>query len=214
MESPDLMQPLVSSEFAALVQRCSCAPCAALRSALGAAVVKVPNRQKVQHRSSQITETEKHMLGLLGLGLSNREIAARLGLLEQSIKRQMRALCRKLGVKNRTAAALRAAELCLVPYQGQQPVAVPAMQPAATLLTDDEQRTLGLVGQGLSNKGISRVLHLAESTVKNRLSAIYKKLGVLDRTQAALTAVRLGLVRVEGGGPRQRRRIQRTDRSA
>jgi DNA-binding NarL/FixJ family response regulator len=175
---------------------------------LGATVVKAPKRQDPRQLSSHVSESEKQLLGLLGLGLSNREVAAQLGLGEQRIKHQMRALCRKLGVKNRTGAALRAAELGLVPHHAYQPDALPAV----TRLTDDEQRTLGLVAQGCSNKEIGRMLNLAESTVKNRLSAMYRKLGVVGRTQAALTAVRLGLVRVEHNGSRQRRRIQRTDR--
>jgi DNA-binding NarL/FixJ family response regulator len=79
-----------------------------------------------------------------------------------------------------------------------------------TLLTAEERRTLGLVGQGCSNKEIGRALHLAESTVKNRLSAIFRKLAVPDRTQAALIAVRLGLVRVEEDRHPKRRKLQKS----
>lgn len=53
---------------------------------------------------------------------------------------------------------------------------------------------LRLIGRGLSNRLIARELVLSEKTVKVHVSAILGKLGVADRTQAALLAVRDGLV--------------------
>ena len=116
----------------------------------------------------------------------------------------------KIGVRSRTTAALRAQELGLVSDLGAaKPVAAPVPPNVVTLLSVEERRTLGLVGEGLSNKQIGRALHLAESTVKNRLSAIFRKLTVPDRTQAALIAVRLGLVRVEEDLRPKRRKLQK-----
>jgi len=46
---------------------------------------------------------------------------------------------------------------------------------------------------GLSNRRIARQLGIAEKTVKNHLAAIFMKLRVSDRTQAALYAVRVGM---------------------
>jgi NarL family two-component system response regulator LiaR len=62
-------------------------------------------------------------------------------------------------------------------------------------LTDREQEVLELIGRGLPNKLIARDLGIAEKTVKTHVSAVLAKLGVTDRTQAALYAVRNGLLR-------------------
>jgi DNA-binding NarL/FixJ family response regulator len=61
-------------------------------------------------------------------------------------------------------------------------------------LTPRERQVLAEVGKGRSNREIARALGLAEKTVKTHVSAILAKLGVQDRTQAALRAVRDGLV--------------------
>jgi DNA-binding NarL/FixJ family response regulator len=61
-------------------------------------------------------------------------------------------------------------------------------------LTDREREVLQLVARGLPNKRIARELGVSEKTVKTHVSNILAKLGVDDRTQAALYAVRAGLV--------------------
>ncbi len=61
-------------------------------------------------------------------------------------------------------------------------------------LSDRESQVLRQLANGKSNKEIAGVLNLAEGTVKNHLSNIFGKLGVLDRTQAALLARELGLL--------------------
>ena len=63
-------------------------------------------------------------------------------------------------------------------------------------LTDREIEVLTLVGEGHSNKEIARELTISEKTVKNHISNIFSKLHVCDRTQAALYAIRKGLVKV------------------
>jgi DNA-binding NarL/FixJ family response regulator len=60
-------------------------------------------------------------------------------------------------------------------------------------LSEREQHILGLVAQGLSNRQIAVRLSLAEGTIKNYVTTILQKLGVEDRTQAALRAQELGL---------------------
>jgi DNA-binding NarL/FixJ family response regulator len=61
-------------------------------------------------------------------------------------------------------------------------------------LTGREREVLALVARGLPNKLIARELGIAEKTVKTHVSSILAKLGVTDRTQAALLAVRRGWV--------------------
>ncbi len=61
-------------------------------------------------------------------------------------------------------------------------------------LTERETEVLRLLAQGQSNKEIARELRVNESTVKSHVSSILAKLGVQGRTQAALHAVRMGLV--------------------
>ncbi len=60
-------------------------------------------------------------------------------------------------------------------------------------LTEREHEILIQVTQGALNRQIAENLFLAEGTIKNHLSSIFGKLGVRDRTQAALKARELGL---------------------
>lgn len=53
---------------------------------------------------------------------------------------------------------------------------------------------LRLLAQGLGNQDIADQLHLSEKTVRNRLSQVFKQFGLKNRTEAALFAVRHGLV--------------------
>ena len=60
--------------------------------------------------------------------------------------------------------------------------------------TEREQEILDLLAQGKSNPEIASRLHLARGTVRNYVSVIFQKLGVSDRTEAAVVAVQRGLV--------------------
>jgi DNA-binding NarL/FixJ family response regulator len=64
-------------------------------------------------------------------------------------------------------------------------------------LTDRETEVLRLLAQGQSNKEIAQTLNIGEKTVKTHVSNVLGKLGVQSRTQAALYAVRIGLVPAE-----------------
>ena len=57
---------------------------------------------------------------------------------------------------------------------------------------------LALLGEGLTNKELAARLFVAEKTVKTHVSAVLSKLHLTDRTQAALFAVRHGLVESSG----------------
>jgi DNA-binding NarL/FixJ family response regulator len=76
-------------------------------------------------------------------------------------------------------------------------LAAPARSLAEALpepLSGREREVLQLVGQGLSNREIATRLSLAEGTVKNYVTGILQKLGVRDRTQAAVRARELGVI--------------------
>ncbi|MFN0072309.1 MAG: LuxR C-terminal-related transcriptional regulator [Chloroflexota bacterium] len=62
-------------------------------------------------------------------------------------------------------------------------------------LSAREQEVLALIVEGLTNKEIGRRLNLSPDTVKNHVVHIIEKLGVSDRTQAAVMAIRMGLIK-------------------
>jgi len=64
-------------------------------------------------------------------------------------------------------------------------------------LSKRETDILELLAKGLSNADIAQRLYLTDGTVRNYTSEIFKKLGVSDRTQAAVLALRYGLVDLE-----------------
>jgi two-component system, NarL family, response regulator LiaR len=72
--------------------------------------------------------------------------------------------------------------------------AAPAVPLAPERLTKREHEVLTLIAQGRSNKRIAFELEISEKTVKAHVGHLLAKLGVADRTQAALLAVQQGLV--------------------
>ncbi len=66
-------------------------------------------------------------------------------------------------------------------------------QREATELTNREREVLVCVASGLPNKLIARRLGISEKTVKSHLTSVFQRIGVTDRTQAALWAQRNGL---------------------
>jgi DNA-binding NarL/FixJ family response regulator len=76
----------------------------------------------------------------------------------------------------------------------QQPAQIVPDQGQITQLRTREREVLKLLALGLSNNDIAQTLFLTDGTVRNYISTIFSKLGVIDRTQAAILAIRAGLV--------------------
>ena len=70
----------------------------------------------------------------------------------------------------------------------------PTEAPAGPPLTEREREVLDLMADGATNGEIAGRLHLSPHTVKEHTSAVYRKLGVRNRTQAVQHAQRLGLL--------------------
>jgi len=68
-----------------------------------------------------------------------------------------------------------------------------ARAPRPENLTQRETDILALLAEGRSNREIARALFLSEKTVKAHLAAVFRKLGVANRTQAAMAAVGMGM---------------------
>ncbi|MGE5459330.1 MAG: response regulator [Solirubrobacterales bacterium] len=95
-------------------------------------------------------------------------------------------------------AAIRAAargEAPLAPRAAAALLAERSTRPAAVELTAREREVLGLVVGGMANKQIARRLGISEKTVKGHLTNLFQRIGVADRTQAALWAERTGALR-------------------
>jgi DNA-binding NarL/FixJ family response regulator len=91
--------------------------------------------------------------------------------------------------------AVHGGQVLLAPEAAEAMLASPGNGPAPgpVPLTEREREVLALIAAGRSNREIARSLAVAEKTVKTHVSNVLMKLGVQDRTQAALYAVRHGL---------------------
>lgn len=75
------------------------------------------------------------------------------------------------------------------------------LDPQAATLTERERELLALLADGISSTDdLAERLFISQKTVKNHLASIYEKLGITDRAQAAVEAIRLGLNRRTGAG--------------
>ena len=71
-----------------------------------------------------------------------------------------------------------------------------AHRPPEGIISAREEEVLQLVADGLGTAEIAEQLFISQKTVKNHLASIYEKLDARDRTQAVLTAVRMGIVKL------------------
>lgn len=97
----------------------------------------------------------------------------------------------------RAVRAVHGGQVLLAPEAADAMLSGPSVPssgpPSIAVLTDREREVLALIASGRSNREIAKELVVAEKTVKTHVSNVLMKLGVQDRTQAALYAVRHGL---------------------
>jgi DNA-binding NarL/FixJ family response regulator len=146
----------------------------------------------ITRATSQLAEADAIILAAL--------LAMKRGLdLHQSAATMLRAACCSHGALDGAGPETAAAQLTAMRLEPpfarwfSQPQAALLSGPDNGLLTCREKQVLLLVTQGLANRGIARSLGIAEKTVKNHLAAVFAKLRVADRTQAALYAVQAGM---------------------
>ncbi len=65
-----------------------------------------------------------------------------------------------------------------------------------SILTSREEELLQLIADGLATSEVASSMYISQKTVKNHLASIYDKLQARDRTQAVLTAVKMGIVKL------------------
>ena len=95
--------------------------------------------------------------------------------------------------------AVARGESPLSPKAAQAINAARRARPQASDLTAREGEVLVLMARGLANKQIARKLGISENTVKAHLANIFHRIGVSDRTQAALWAERRGMLAASDG---------------
>lgn len=81
-----------------------------------------------------------------------------------------------------------------MPPELQAAVTADWRAPAATRLTERELEVVRCVARGLRNAEVAARLHVSEVTVKTHLTNVFQKLGVRDRVELTLRAIRSGLV--------------------
>lgn len=119
---------------------------------------------------------------------------------DEDVYRAMQAGARGYLLKGMEAEELIAAIRCV--HAGQASICPPvaeqlAHRMATPELTRRELEVLETIVAGKSNREIASSLEVSEATVKTHLNSLFSKLDVVDRTQAAITAVQRGLVHLD-----------------
>ena len=143
--------------------------------------------------------------------LPDTEVIALTSVLEdQAIYRAMRAGAIGYLLKNTKAAELvqaikaaAAGQVQLSPEAAARLLREVGVPDSPEKLTERETEVLRLLAQGKANKEIAADLVIGEKTVKTHVSNVLSKLGVSSRTQAALYAMRIGLVSADELDPKK-----------
>lgn len=129
-----------------------------------------------------LTPREHDVMNLVARGESDRRIALLLCIAPQTVTHYAQSAMQKLGAPNRTAAAVRYAAHAWPPTAAALP----------EKLSAQEGRVLALVAEGFTDQQIAVHLQRGPSTVKQHLLSARRKLGVPNRTAAAVEYYRRG----------------------
>jgi DNA-binding NarL/FixJ family response regulator len=108
-----------------------------------------------------------------------------------------RPLATKYGVSGFLSKSTRAETLCQQIYRvgnGEQAFQCNGSQPSMNKLTERERNVLENLSRGCTNRELAQKMQLSENTVKQHVSAVYRKLEVRNRAEATSRALELGLV--------------------
>jgi DNA-binding NarL/FixJ family response regulator len=157
-------------------------PCATRKSSVAALVVAAPARECHPHHCATLSEQSRAEL-TDGLVLLRTALAAVQSILDNG----------PVGGPDLDAVLNRDQAYPLVPNVEVDQ----ACRHALALLTPRESEVLLSIGGGMTNRRAAHVLHISEKTVKNHLSAVFSKLGAVDRTQAVVIGIRGGAIAID-----------------
>lgn len=157
-------------------------------------------------QDQSFTEAQRRVLRLLCQGLTNFEIATRIGVKETTIKATVSGILKRLRVHSRTQAVVRVCQegmvspdwcagtefgaLDLQSVSESQNVPESAVR-RVHALTEREMKVLDMVCRGLPNKEVAFRLGVREGTIKAHMGSILRKLGVNSRTKLAIEVAKL-----------------------
>ncbi len=165
-------------------------PTESAQAALPAATQSCAPQPELSPKAAQrirLSKADRAVLELLVDGLPTATMCKRLGLSESTVKNRLVRTYRTLGVGNRAEAVSR--------VLNERLLEAPPDEPRRTLeLSRRQHDVLELLPHGLTNEQIGRRLGISAESVKDHVAAVYRKLGVSNRTAVCMRAVVLGLL--------------------
>lgn len=139
-------------------------------------------------KTKPVSPREKEVLEMIVRGLTNKEISLVLGISLATVRNHTHSIFEKMGASNRTEAAVTALENGLVN----------APKKSDSEKEEDETKRdkeiLEMIVNGLGSKEIALSLGVTFNTARHYTSSVFEKMGVKNRTEAAVEAIKRGLV--------------------
>ncbi len=139
-----------------------------------------------------LTDREHSIMQRVLCGESDEHIALQLGIKRRTVSNGVQIVCQKFRARNRTAAAVRYVQRYGLPAKYQIPVG--SVEP----LAQQEQRVIDFAAQGATDREIAHYLGISQSTVRNYLLNIRRKLQAPNRVVAAVEYYRFQVLENHG----------------